>query len=180
MASADSVHNLLDKTVPYLKSRWRSDQQESRNSDSTDKGSGSSETKDKDKKEDSKKVVPYVQYYGLMLDPRLESEELGAYGTLPTGSLLVWVDTMYTTPETILSRTSGRWENMHKTLSLFPSSLLQDGYMRFKIFGIDESRRESLKWPHSHGEFDEFQYWSESFLWGGDSETEDLRIKCNE
>ena len=149
MASADSIQNLMDKTVPYLIEKQRNSLSD---------------------------TSPSVEYYGLMLDPERESTELAGWGMLPSGSLLVWIDSMYTAPETLMSRTSGRWENMNQVLRLFPSELLEKGYLRFKIFGQEEDQDLPNKWPQSHGQFDDFAYWTEPFVWD-DREVQNLRLR---
>ena len=89
MASADSMRNFMALVVPYIRSH------------------------------------PDVNFYSLSLHPENENREESAIkkiiltkGLLPSGSLLVWIDHMYTTPETIMDRRSGRWDNMKRILHM--------------------------------------------------------------
>nr|VFK17593.1 MAG: hypothetical protein BECKLFY1418C_GA0070996_103320 [Candidatus Kentron sp. LFY] len=77
-------------------------------------------------------VVPYmkkhdyVNFYSLSLHPKNENREENYGGVVPSGSLLVWIDNMYTTPETIMDRRSGRWDNMKRVIHMI-SAAKEDG-----------------------------------------------------
>ena len=51
-------------------------------------------------------------FYNLMLHPLNEALETHFAGSIPSGSLLVWVDEMLEHPDTRLDRTVGQWSNM--------------------------------------------------------------------
>lgn len=109
-------------------------------------------------------VVPYIQhhdvrFYSLHLHPENEDREVSAWGFTPSGSLLIWIDNMFTTPETVMDRRSGRWENMERVLDLIPVNARQK--MRFKIFGIKDENR--YREPQEHGSFDDFEFWQTSY-----------------
>ncbi|MDJ0738488.1 MAG: hypothetical protein QNJ91_02165 [Gammaproteobacteria bacterium] len=115
-------------------------------------------------------AAPHVRFYSLSLHPENEDREASALGLTPSGSLLVWIDSMYTTPETVLDRRSGRWENMDRALPLVPSSARSK--MRFKIFGLNDDGRKRdadclFSEPQRHGDFDNLRFWRESTWWGG-------------
>ncbi len=103
-----------------------------------------------------------THFYNLMLHPRNENRELTAAGLSPSGSLLVWIDNMYTAPSTILDRRAGRWQNVRKVLHLIDPSLLGDKRVHLTIFD-----RESRKHPLQHGDFGRCEFWKASF-WKGE------------
>jgi pimeloyl-ACP methyl ester carboxylesterase len=119
MASADSIENLFNKVIPYI--------------DCSLEGT-------------CNKGFP-VRFYSLHLHPDNENREVSARGFTPSGSLLTWIDGMYTTPKTVLDKRSGRWDNMTRAIELIPSveakSDIQPdikGHMRFTIFGINDRK----------------------------------------
>lgn len=116
-------------------------------------------------------VIPYmskennddVSFYSLSLHPENEDREVSAWGATPSGSLLVWIDNMFTVPETVMNKRSGRWENMDRALPLIPKETRDR--MFFKIFGLNHSGESSLpdgsQEPQKHGDFDEIPFWDE-------------------
>ena len=145
LASADSVNHVLDIIIPYLNYALQKRQ-----------------GKFKD-----------VQFYSLMLHPDNEDRESAYKGLVPSGSLLTWIDEMYTTPETVMNRRSGRWDNIRKTMPLIPNTVA--GNMHFKIFGTDskqDKKKEECKdkedcpcpvtVPQKHGDFDDMCFWDEA------------------
>ncbi len=93
-------------------------------------------------------VFPFVQrrvsakkkidVYNLHLHPENEDLELSAKGFGPAGSLLVWIDHFYDSPEYTLQRTAGRWENLRRIRELIPNDINQK--FHFKIFGRSPSK----------------------------------------
>ena len=124
-------------------------------------------------------VVPYLnhyqhtQFYNLILAPQNEEYELSAYGLVPSGSLLVWIDNMFEQPDTVLDRTFGRWGNFVSTASRFPDSTSERVHV--KLFGypdgqVDEkcsikSTKDKIKLPQKHGDFDNCPFWDKQFWW---------------
>lgn len=118
-------------------------------------------------------VIPYVsahdvKFYSLSLHPENEDREVSAWGLTPSGSLLVWIDNMFTTPETVMNKRSGRWENMERAIPLIPNSAKKKMY--FKVFGLNDSgsvrQRDGLiSEPQKHGEFGDLPFWSKSAWW---------------
>lgn len=107
-------------------------------------------------------IIPFLQehpqsrFFNLSLDPKAEDREASVYGLAPSGSLLVWIDEMYTTPETYLERTFGRWANVQKILHVIPSDVKER--MFFKVFNYGPCE------PKSHGEFDDHgRYWEPKY-----------------
>ncbi len=123
-------------------------------------------------------VVPYMEYaqkrgqlvrfYSLMLHPDNEDREESWYGMTQSGSLLTYIDNIYTSPQTVLDRRSGRWDNIRKVIPLIPQNIAQN--MRFKIFGTASEKaklgeckdRVRVTVPQKHGDFDEMCFWDES------------------
>ena len=122
------------------------------------------------------RVVPYllrqdndVRFYSLSLHPENEDREVSVYGLAPSGSLLVWIDNMFTTPETVLDRRSGRWENMERALPLIQTEAREK--MFFKIYGLNNCGNETINGvitePQEHGDFDDLAFWDETTWWRG-------------
>lgn len=128
-------------------------------------------------------VVPYleyaqkkgqsVQFYSLMLHPDNEDREESWYGMTQSGSLLTYIDNIYTSPQTVLDRRSGRWDNIRKVIPFIPTNIAEN--MHFKIFGTnsdpDEQREQCrvdkecycpIKVPQKHGDFDDMCFWDEA------------------
>jgi pimeloyl-ACP methyl ester carboxylesterase len=93
---------------------------------------------------------PDLRFYNLSLHQLAEANEVGYFGTVSKGSLLEWVDRMYTTPATFADRTVGKWINavMARGDFLPLASRLQ---LSFKRFGL------SCAEPLKHTEFDEYE-----------------------
>lgn len=102
----------------------------------------------------------------------------------PRGSLLTWIDSFFTRPETRLDRTVGRWANlalaMHNTPDAIPAaggatgpSSVQSSLERptqsprqrvyVKVFRVDHALRCTD--PQKHGDFADFPFWRRAF-WG--------------
>jgi hypothetical protein len=71
---------------------------------------------------------------------------------------------MYTSPETVLDRRSGRWDNIKNSIQFIPTSVAEN--MHFKIFGIKkdecEDKEKICLMPQKHGQFDQMRFWDES------------------
>lgn len=112
--------------------------------------------------------APDVSFYSLSLHPENEDRETNLLATIPSGSLLVWIDTMYTTPETVLDRRSGRWENMARALALVPDDARP--HMFFKIYGLNDAGGKAdndgiVSEPQRHGDFDRLRFWLDETWW---------------
>ena len=107
-----------------------------------------------------------LRIYNLHLHPENEDREISSGGLAPSGSLLVWIDHTYDTPEYILQRTSGRWSNIRRVLDLIRKTesnrdLLQNYH--FTVFGRGPAKES----PQIHGSFDDFNFW-EKYYWTGE------------
>ncbi len=133
MASADSIESTWENTIHYLINK---EQISEYNGD---------------------RVEP--QFYNLMLHSDNENRELHLSGLAPSGSLLAWIDNMYTIPPSIWARTSGRWSNVRNVVHLVPPEIVDR--VHFTIFSRDQPGQ-----PQEHGDFDECDFWQEKF-WTG-------------
>jgi hypothetical protein len=108
-----------------------------------------------------------LRFYNLSLHQIAEANEVGYLGTVARGSLLEWIDRMYTTPATFADRTVGKWINAVMAYGDF-LPLNERLQMSFKRFGL------SCGEPLEHGEFDDYEprsgcpdartpYWRPSF-----------------
>jgi hypothetical protein len=102
-----------------------------------------------------------VRVYNLFLHPKNDNTELNYASMVPPGSLLTWIDHTYESPEYVLQRTAGRWENMRSVVKLIPDEGLED-HFHYKVFGRNKSNRDQ---PQRHIEFDKarYRYWREEF-----------------
>lgn len=122
-----------------------------------------------------------LRIYNLHLHPENEDREISSGGLAPSGSLLVWIDHTYDTPEYILQRTSGRWSNIRLVLDLIPNETKPNGNdllrnYHFTVFG----RGPTEKRPQTHGSFDDFNFWEKSY-WTGEKVCwiDDEENKCS-
>ena len=138
MASADNLANYFKAVIPFVQ-----------------------------KRKTAKKNMKDIQVYHLHLHPENEDREVTTYGLAPSGSLLAWIDHTYDSPEYILQRTMGRWDNLRKTLPLIPPEI--QSHFHYKIFG--RSEKTDVRGPQKHGEFDnvEFKYWQKKYWFKEDN-----------
>lgn len=117
-------------------------------------------------------VFPYLEryrnsrFYSLHLHPHNEERERNVFGLAPTGSLLVYIEDMYTTPDSVMSRRSGVWDNIARVFDRLPLSENLETRINFTVFGIDENADENKKnrdsritHPQKHGEFSRTRFW---------------------
>lgn len=91
------------------------------------------------------KLKKDTRVFSLSLHPLAEGTEINWGGISPIGSLLEWIDDIYTTPYTMEDRTMGKWENVVVAQESF-SDGIQDR-MRFKRFD------RTCAGPTRHGGF---------------------------
>ncbi len=125
----------------------------------------------------NKSVVPVIagnskiRFFNLSLHPMADAREIGFFGTVPSGSLLEWIDDMFEGPKTMLDRTLGKWRNVRLAKHVFRRDAQKR--MIFKVFGFrDEQNRRGRPgyWPGdpvTHGQFNDTHkyYWLPEF-WG--------------
>jgi len=123
-------------------------------------------------------VVPYLlqhpqsQFYNLMLHPLADLRERSrGYDLPPRGSLLVWLDSFLTDPQTPLDRTLGRWDNIISATELIPQSVR--GQVTLKAFALAPYNDPTPPsgqpdyGPQEHGQFRGRPYWCKAF-WASD------------
>jgi pimeloyl-ACP methyl ester carboxylesterase len=141
MASADTLQNFIDASVPFLRKR----------NAAVRKRAGKDVTR----------------VFSLHLHPENEDREDNGYGATPSGSLLVWIDHSYEEPEYTLQRTAGRWSNMRQVVDLIPDDV-RPAY-HFKIFGRSENECFAPQKHGAFDDDDYFPYWDESYWWVGET-----------
>lgn len=128
-----------------------------------------------------------LKFYNLMLHPKAEAREDSAYGLLPNGSLLEWIDEVLGKPKTMLDRTMGKWRNLREAQKVFHDKVRDQ--MTFRVFGFNQREwkdnlnchglpGKSYEWPEpiTHGSFDETnkQFWC-PVIWGATSDNQPYR-----
>ncbi len=100
---------------------------------------------------------PDLHFYSVSLLPSSEARELNFVGTLPSGSLLEWVDELYTDPPTFADHTFGKWVNARRLIKTYPESA--KSRMIFRVFG------KEAKQPRTHGELNDIEtcFWRKSY-----------------
>jgi hypothetical protein len=102
-----------------------------------------------------------TQFYALMLQEENENREARLAGAVPSGSLLTWIDNMFTDPPTSRSRRAGRWSNMSRFVTQIPQDIATRAH--FTVFDKKASGQ-----PLNHGDFGYCQFWSKAFWTGTD------------
>lgn len=115
-------------------------------------------------REFAESVIPYIQdnphtkFFNLTLHPKHERNDRYAYGTVPHGSLLVWIDSFITRHESPLDYTLGRWNNIAEAL---PSIRYLTSDVRKRIFV--RAFGNEPEHPKDHGDFDNGAFWEREF-----------------
>ncbi len=100
-------------------------------------------------------IIPYLEahsgakFYNLTLHPQNEVEESNDW-VLPRGSLLVWIDDLFTTPNTHDDRTVGRWDNVIPTYYERQCAGKVDPDVSSRIFIKAFDQDDPI---HKHGDF---------------------------
>jgi len=103
---------------------------------------------------------PGANFYNLCLHPRAELEETHAWGAPVRGSLLVWIDEFFQSPESFGDRTLGTFENAVIAYKLLP----QTPCVHLKAFPFESNDMSSkVGVPRKHGDFTSFRFWDPSF-----------------
>lgn len=115
---------------------------------------------------------PDLHFYNISLLPSNEARELNFAGTLPSGSLLEWIDELYTSPPTFADRTFGKWINASRFISTYPKSALEK--MTFRIFGRDPGQ------PRTHGELNDIEtcFWRKTYWTDEEMDWPEHAVKC--
>lgn len=100
-----------------------------------------------------------VKFYSLTLHPYADKDEVTAFYTFPSGSLLEWLDIYVHRVKTPLDLTFGKWNNAMKVLPFlndFEGNVTNNIFI--KGFPVDKS-----KFPAKHGDFDDYIFWDSRF-----------------
>ena len=98
-----------------------------------------------------------ARVYSLSLHPHNEALELTGFGTMPSGSLLQWIDEAYQAPPAQLDRVLGKWRNLPALERVFPETVAAK--LTFKMFGYADGE------PMTHGALNDIDkcYWRASY-----------------
>jgi len=126
-----------------------------------------------------KSVIPYLiksqdsKFYNLCLNPIAELCEPYYFDMPPRGSLLEWIDNFLASPEIMLDRTLGKWENIIQATHIFPEDIR--GRIYIKAFAADPKEHGYPEGnPTRHADFTDYKknkFWEETFWKPKDSET---------
>jgi pimeloyl-ACP methyl ester carboxylesterase len=114
--------------------------------------------------EESKRRVD-TYFYSLMLHPLNDAREHVYGGTVPSGSLLMWVDEMYNVAKTPDDRVFGFWPTAKSARHMFGRTTQE--HMLHRVFSRPQSAKHAPTNPIKHGQFNEDDtcFWRPSF-WG--------------
>lgn len=114
-----------------------------------------------------------IEFYNLSLLPAVDAREFtDSIGAIPSGSLLEWIDEMYTSPPTLADRTLGKWVNIKRVLPTFPKEAREK--MTMRVYGEKEGQ------PQGHGEFNDIDkcFWRKTFWTATESEWAQHHKQC--
>lgn len=127
-------------------------------------------------------VVPHLskpetfKFYNLSLLPAAETREMNdTFSAIPSGSLLEWIDDMFTSPPTLVDRTFGKWTNTRDIISTFSEEAKKN--MTIRVFGERDGQ------PQAHGQFNDIKkcFWRASFWTAKDGpEWDEHYTKCSD
>ena len=111
-------------------------------------------------------VVPYLvnneasRFYNLCLHPTAEALEIPyrIVEFLPRGSLLEWIDNLFSAPHTLMDRTLGKWNNALQATHIIPESARER--VTIKAFGVGYNQDK----PQMHGQFNDLNFWEDDVL----------------
>ena len=113
---------------------------------------------------------PNTHFYSLSLDPYNELSEQSGQGLLPRGSLLNWIDNIFSDIHSVKDRTVGSWINI---IMLADDMFAPSPYLRERIhltkFHVHTSQGMDVG-PQQHGEFDNYAFWREEYWTGQELE----------
>ena len=120
-------------------------------------------------------VVPYLKknestkFYNLSIHTYRELSENAFYDFVPRGSLLVWIDQTFGAINSFSDRTAGYWYNIVRAAK----NVFKEPSVMRRVYLTEFAMDGDV--PKKHGEFDEFNFWQESFWLG--SVTERYQLK---
>ncbi len=108
-----------------------------------------------------------TRFFSLMLHPLNDARERQMLGSVPSGSLLLWVDEMYETPKTPEDKTFGFWPTAKSARKMFGAAA--QNRMLYRVFNRRAAEPGEPGNPIKHADFndDDMCFWRPSF-WGVD------------
>jgi pimeloyl-ACP methyl ester carboxylesterase len=103
--------------------------------------------------------------YSLMLHPLNDARERQLWNTVPSGSLLMWVDEMYESPKTPEDKTFGFWPTAKSARDMFGAAA--KSRTLYRVFNRPDAAVDAAANPMEHSDFndDDMCFWRPSF-WG--------------
>ena len=132
LAAACSLRDYQDAVFPYLKTYTKEDINNPR--------------------------VEEPKVYHLMLHESADLQEQH-YWELSRGSLLLWIDELFTNPQYQLDRVAGRYSNFIEAIHLTPGEVRS----RISIKAANYGKKVKTTDPQHHGDFTAFPFWKEEF-----------------
>lgn len=111
-----------------------------------------------------------TRFYHLTLHDFAEVREVTLLDIPPRGSLLVWIDDLFSDPLTPRDRTAGRFRNLMRAISSTPAELRSR--ISIKTFGVGDALKKNCPsasgatgscCPQHHGDFSSALFWREAF-----------------
>ncbi|BFU90881.1 MAG: hypothetical protein NTAFB01_20680 [Nitrospira sp.] len=110
--------------------------------------------------------------YHLVLQDNAEAAEQFLWSSLP-GSLLVWIDGFFARPDAPLDLVAGRYQNLLRVVHLHDNPRIRSR-VSLKAFNFGERTEETS--PQTHGDFDNFPFWNETFWQTGEKPFTEKRL----
>jgi pimeloyl-ACP methyl ester carboxylesterase len=110
--------------------------------------------------------------YHLVLQDNAEAAEQFLWSSLP-GSLLVWLDGFFARPDAPLDLVAGRYQNLLRVVHLHDKPHIRSR-VSLKAFNFGETAKETN--PQTHGDFDNFPFWKETFWQTGENPFAEKRL----
>lgn len=111
--------------------------------------------------------------YHLVLQDNAEAAEQFLWSSLP-GSLLVWLDGFFARPDSPLDLVAGRYQNLLRVVHLHDKADIRSR-VSLKAFNFGERAEETS--PQTHGDFDNFPFWKETFWQAGETPFAEKRLR---
>jgi hypothetical protein len=128
-------------------------------------------------------ALPYLQshtgteFYSLSLHPLAEAREHHFFRIPPSGSLLEWIDSYYSRPETDFDRMLGKYDNIMQASFMFPADMR--GRVHIKSFGYRDLSGcgPNRALPFEHGQFNDISvpFWRPAFWHPGERGCEEIK-----
>lgn len=111
------------------------------------------------------KKHPETTFYNLCIHPNMDANQMMAFGLLPRGSVLRWIDLYFTNPLTANDHCLGVWYNAVYSLPRLLGDTQQQCVI--KVFGIHDPETNTIDvdMPQDHTDFSnpKLRFWEPTF-----------------